>query len=285
VRDGRIVVAGSGFEAAFDRLTGAWVSYRQEGGELLAEAPRPVFWRAWTDNDRGNRLHERSADWRRASEEGVPSLAGIRRGADGSVAVAQEWLLPTAKPSRFEVVYTVRGGGEVKVEGTLYPGSPALPEIPVVGMLFALDGGLDRLAWYGRGPHESYWDRKSGAPVGLYEGLVREQFAPYLKPQECGNKTDVRWAEVRGASGAGVRFAGAPLIEFSALPYTPEELEAASHAWKLPAPGRTVVRVSGGQMGVGGDDSWGARTHPEYTLFASRPHAVSFVCRFIRQAE
>lgn len=276
-RDGRLVVAGSGFEAAFDPETGDWVSYRLGGRELLCEAPRPNLWRAWTDNDRGNRLHERSAVWRQASESGERSLACRRFGQDGSISIVQQWLLPTGVPSRFEVRYTIRSGGEVEVKGTLYPGSAALPEIPVVGMLFVLDGGLDRLTWYGRGPHENYWDRKSGAPVGIYSGTVREQFVPYLKPQECANKTDVRWAELRGGSGAALRFAGVPLIEFSALPYTPDELEAASHAYKLPDSNRTVVRISGRQMGVGGDDSWSARTHPEYTLYASRQHTVSFI--------
>jgi beta-galactosidase len=150
-----------------------------------------------------------------------------------------------------------------------------LPELPEVGILFEMAGEYDRLSWYGKGPHESYWDRQTGAKLGLYSGKVLEQFVPYLRPQECGNKVEVRRAEVRNAAGRGIILVGHPKFEWNVLPYTPWELEEHDHVYKLPAPGsKTVVRVIAHQSGVGGDDSWGARPHPEYILPANRDYRL-----------
>ena len=157
----------------------------------------------------------------------------------------------------------------------LTPGDK-LPEIPEVGVMFELDADFENLTWYGRGPHENHWDRNVGAKLALHSGTVEEQFVPYLRPQECGNKTDVRWATLTNAAGRGLRIAGLPTVEFNALPYSPSELEAHDHPYKLPVSDKVVVRVNYKQMGVGGDDSWGARTHPEFTLFANRTYAYAF---------
>lgn len=144
-------------------------------------------------------------------------------------------------------------------------------------MVFELDSSLDTVSWYGRGPHENYWDRKSGAPLGLYTGKVSEQFTDYLRPQECGNKTDVRYASVTaGHEGHGLSVEGALPLEVNALPWSPAELEASDHGYKLPASDKTVLRVNYKQMGVGGDDSWGAPTHEQFTLPANRPYTFKF---------
>lgn len=173
------------------------------------------------------------------------------------------------------MLYKVKPDGEVEVGLELAPGE-GLPEIPEIGTMLVLDGSFDELSWYGRGPHENYWDRSSGARIGLYQGRVADQFVPYLRPQECGNKTGVRYATVTNAAGVGLRITGAPEFELNALPYTPAELEEHDHVYKLPQSGKTVLRINYRQMGVGGDDSWGAKTHPEYTLFANRTYAYRF---------
>jgi beta-galactosidase len=160
----------------------------------------------------------------------------------------------------------------------LNPGSN-LPEIPEIGLLLIMDQTFDTIAWYGRGPHENYWDRNTGARIGLFTGKVAEQVAPYLRPQETGNKTDVRHASVTNGAGTSVRIEGAPLFEINALPYTPFELESYDHQYLLPQSDKTVVRINYRQMGVGGDDSWGSRTHPEFTLPANRTYAFSFVLK------
>ena len=121
------------------------------------------------------------------------------------------------------------------------------------------------MEWYGNGPEETYADRQQGAKLGLYSNKVADNMARYMVPQECGNKTEVRYAKVTDAKGRGLLFAGKGM-SFSALPWTPHELENAAHANELPQVHYTVIRAALAQMGVGGDDSWGAPVHPEYLL-------------------
>lgn len=277
--DTGFTAAGDGFSVAFDKRTGALTSYAVAGVELLRAAPAPNFWRAYTDNDKGNQLHVRSATWREAGAERELLSLGIVSYYDRA-EIEAEYRLPTSSPSFCKVTYTVHGNGLIRVREELAPGD-ALPEIPEVGMLLVLDGSLQRLRWYGKGPFENHWDRDKAAKLAIHEGAVAEQFVPYLRPQECGNKTGVRWAELTRGDGIGLRVEGLPTVELNALPYTPAELEAHDHVYKLPPSGKVALRVNYRQMGVGGDDSWGARAHPEFTLFANRPYAFEFTLRGI----
>ena len=140
-----------------------------------------------------------------------------------------------------------------------------LGPMPEFSLLLKLDADFDRLRWYGRGPEETYRDRKQGGKVGLYENRVADNVARYLRPQECGGHADVRWASVTDGSGLGLLFTCPEGMDFSALPYTPEELESAAHPNELPPVHCTVVRA-GYQMGVGADNSWGAVPMPEDML-------------------
>ncbi|WP_233531061.1 glycoside hydrolase family 2 TIM barrel-domain containing protein [Paenibacillus alkalitolerans] len=272
-----VTVLCGGVAARFDAGSGVLSSYSVDGVERLSMPLAPNFWRALTDNDRGSRLHERSGMWREAGVNRSVLSFDVNERSD-SVVVTSVFRLPTTPVSICMVEYTVLGDGSVSVAMQLVPGERT-PEIPEIGMMFALRGAYDRLKWFGKGPFETYWDRATGAKLGIYEGLVREQFTPYLRPQECGNKTDVRWANITDGNGAGVRIEGKPAIELNALPWTPSQLEAYDHPYKLPVSGQTVVRINYKQMGVGGDDSWGARTHPEFTLLSNRSYMYSFVLK------
>jgi len=134
----------------------------------------------------------------------------------------------------------------------------------------AMPGRFDMLTWLGRGPHETYWDRKTGAAVGLYSGSVEENIHVYVRPQENGNKSDVRWMALTDRDGIGFIAVGMPTIDVSAWPFTMQELEDAPHIHELPRRDLITVNLDYKQMGVGGDDSWGARPHPEYTLPAEK---------------
>jgi len=149
-----------------------------------------------------------------------------------------------------------------------------LPPMPEFGVMLRMSADCDQLRWYGDGPEECYADRRHGARLGVWHKSVRDLPA-YLKPQECGNHTGVRWAEVTDFRGHGLRFTGDEMF-FSALAHTPHELENALHADELPPPQYTVVRASLMQMGVGGDDSWGALTHEEYLIDVSRRLSFTF---------
>ncbi len=280
-----IGVKGNHFEVLFSAIKGGLVSYRWAGVELLKSMPKPNFWRAPTGNDYGNRMPARYGQWKLASqyasannlsgskEDAVHSAIDVTQSEDG-VTVSFCYLLPTMPSAECQVSYRVAGDGTVTA--TLrYEPVKGLADMPEFGMLMKLGAEFDRVEWYGLGPEETYCDRKCGAKLGLYRGLVKEQAAKYLVPQETGNKCEVRWAKVTDAQGRGMLFRG-DNMEFSALPYTPFELENAAHPQELPPAHYTVVRASLQQMGVGGDDSWGARTHPEYLLPADRPLVFSF---------
>lgn len=273
-------VRGDGFRFTFNRATGDIVSYRSGERELLLQGPIPNFWRAVTDNDRGNKLHERCAVWRQAGAEGTLRRLTKREADGGAWEIEAEYTLDGANGSVCSVQYVIYPDGLLSVRQSLTPGA-GLPEIPEVGMMLAMEARYDRVEWYGRGPHENYWDRAEGARLGVFADSVAGQFTPYLKPQECGNKTDVRWLKVTDAEGKGLWFAADPVMEANVLPYTPEELEAHDHAYKLPASGKTVIRLMEKQMGVGGDDSWQAKTHPDFTLYANRTYTWRFVLKAI----
>ncbi|MDR6882619.1 glycoside hydrolase family 2 TIM barrel-domain containing protein [Bacillus sp. 3255] len=275
-----VMLQGSSFSLKFSKATGDITSYEYEGSERFVTGPAPNFWRAYTDNDRGNQHHIRCAPWREAGSGRKLQQLWAKPAADGRAEVRVAYELATVPVSSATLAYTVSPDGEVEVRMELVPGAQ-LPEIPEIGVMFELDRSFQQLSWYGRGPHENYWDRATGAKLALHSGTVEEQFVPYLRPQECGNKTDVRWATLTNADGRGIRITGLPTVELNALPYSPAELEAHDHTYKLPVSDKVVLRVNYKQMGVGGDDSWGARTHPEFTLYANRTYAYTFAFRGI----
>ncbi|MBW8351786.1 DUF4981 domain-containing protein [Bacillus sp. IITD106] len=277
----RLTITGEGFSIGYNKQTGDLVSYQFDGVELIQDPLVPNYWRAMTDNDRGNKLDERSATWREAGVNRKLETFLVEESDEG-IVILVKYSLPTIFKASTEIRYIVRDNGEIAVESTLTPG-PDLPEIPEVGMLFTMDASFDNLKWYGKGPHENYIDKEKGAKIGLYEGKVKDQYVPYLKPQECGNKTDVRWATITNDKGIGFKIAGLPTIELNVLPYTPFELEEASHSYKLQDSKKSVVRINDKQMGVGGDDSWGQKTHPEFTLYATQPYSYTFLLMPIKK--
>nr|WP_294493261.1 glycoside hydrolase family 2 TIM barrel-domain containing protein [uncultured Mediterraneibacter sp.] len=273
-----IGVKGENFDALFSVLDGGLVSYRYAGKELIKEIPKPNFWRAPLDNDQGNQMPKRYAQWKIASmyvshkdfrgEDCCKILEPEVEEGEGAVKVTYTYLMPTNPVSECTLAYEVTGDGRVKTTLSYDP-VKELGDMPEFGVLFKFDVDYDHVKWYGLGPAETYADRKRGAKLGIYENLVKDNMAKYIVPQECGAKEDVRYAAVTDRRGRGILFEmdekSGPMM-FSALPYTPHELENAKHAYELPQIHYTVVRAALGQMGVAGDDSWMSFTHPEYLL-------------------
>ena len=182
-----------------------------------------------------------------------------------------------SKILRCEVAYTVTPDGAISVSEKM--GAVKEPGgIPEFGMIFSLDADLENLSWMGLGPAETYADRKQGARFGLYSNKVADNMVPYLRPQECGNKMGVYRASVTDMRGRGLEFRG-EAVNFSALPYTPHEIENAGHHYELPPVHHTVVRVAAAQMGIAGDDTWGALTHPEFLLPSDEELKLEFSFR------
>ncbi len=290
-------VRGESFDILFAEPTGAssafgLVSYRYAGKELIEAVPRPNFWRAPTDNDDGNNMTARQGQWKLASlyatgkgmgrKLDVPGCAfenPIVREEEDHVSVTYIYNLRTTPEASCRLNYKVYGDGSVQTT-LIYDPVEGLSDMPEFGVLFKLNADYDRLEWYGNGPEETYADRDQGAKLGVYRNRVADNMAAYLVPQECGTKTKVRWAKVTDMRGRGMLFSGEDM-SFSALPYTPHEIENARHPYELPPVHYTVVRVAKGQMGVGGDDSWGAPVHPEYHLDVSGKVEFSFTFRGI----
>ena len=284
-----IGVRGAHFEVLFSVLNGGLVSYKYAGKEMIEAIPKPNFWRAPTDNDCGNLMGMRYGQWKLASM--YLSHKDFRKGAYGpanmpevevnekTVKVTYTYLMPTTPLSECRLSYEVFGDGRVKTT-LAYDPVKELGDMPEFGVIFKFNADYDRVEWYGLGEAETYSDRKKGAKLGIYSNRVADNIAKYMVPQECGAKEEVRWAKVIDRKGRGMLFEmdenNGPMM-FSALPYTPHEMENAMHPYELPEIHYTVVRVAKGQMGIGGDDSWGARTHEEYLLKTDKKMEFSFV--------
>mgnify|MGYP001367598732 FL=1 len=278
-----IGVKGDDFDCLFSLLNGGLVSYRYAGKEMIGKIPMPNFWRAPVDNDNGSMAPGRYAQWKIASMyishrnggmfDNVPTTV---EETEHSVTITYTYYMPTTPASKCQVAYTVYGDGTVETKLTYDP-VEGLPDMPEFGMMFKLNADYDNVEWYGYGPEETYADRRHGAKLGIYKNKAADNMAKYLVPQECGNKVGVRYAKVTDDRGRGLLFSGDEL-SFSALPYTPHELENAAHPYELPQVHYTVVRVALAQMGVGGDDSWGAWVHPEYHIDVTKP--LEFTFRF-----
>ncbi|WP_418425162.1 glycoside hydrolase family 2 TIM barrel-domain containing protein [Blautia sp.] len=284
-----IGVRGTHFEVLFSVLNGGLVSYKYAGKEMIEAIPKPNFWRAPTDNDCGNLMGMRYGQWKIASM--YLSHKDFRKGPYGpgnvpevevnekTVKVTYTYLMPTTPTSECKLSYEVFGDGRVKTTLTYDP-VKELGDMPEFGVIFKFNADYDRVEWYGLGEAETYSDRKKGAKLGIYTNKVADNMARYMVPQECGAKEEVRWAKVTDRKGRGMLFEmdenNDPMM-FSALPYTPHEMENAMHPYELPEVHYTVVRVAKDQMGIGGDDSWGARTHEEYLLKTDKKMEFSFV--------
>jgi beta-galactosidase len=262
-------VSGADLVVRFDKATGALDSFVVGGRELIASGIEPNFWRAPTDNDFGNQMPRRLGLWRQASlYRDLRSISAQETGP-GWVSVAVEYGF--AGGAATEVLdYLISGDGRITIAGKLsFREAGKLPEIPRVGLKMAVPGACDKVRWFGRGPFESYWDRKTAAFVGLHETTAGEP-CPYVSPQEYGNRTDTRWLAVRDAEGWGLLVTGDPLFEFSTHPYWPEDLTQVSRGSKHPPQVQkrdfVCLTLDAAQMGVGGDDSWGARVHSQYTI-------------------
>ena len=281
-----IGVKGANFRAIFSRVAMGMISYVYNGEELLKSIPRPNFWRAPTNNDKGNMFPQRYAQWKIASlyvdtkKKVRFESAKVEITVEDTVTVTYRYFMPTTPESECTLTYEVYADGTV--EATLhYDPVAELGDMPEFGVLFTLDHKYNRVLWYGVGPEESYEDRMEGARMGLYANLAADNMAHYLVPQECGSKACVRMAKVTDEQGHGMIFGGDLPFTFSALPYTPHEIENAAHEYELPPVSSTTVRVSMKQMGIAGDDSWGAKTLPQYLIDVSKPLDFSFRFRGI----
>lgn len=271
-----IGVNGEGFSMEFDKREGGVSSLVYNGVEYITRAPKVSFFRAHTDNDTGAGYPCENAQWQIAGK--CAKLLGFetKENAD-SLEVTFKFLAPTVPSFEYKVTYIAYFDGRLGVKAE-YDGVKGLSDMPVFAMDFKMKKQYDKFTFYGMGPDENYIDRNNGARLGVYTLTALENFTKYLNPQECGNRTGVRYVNVYEENGAGLNFTATENpFEMSVLPYNAYELDNAMHRDELPDPTYTWVRIAAKQMGIGGDDSWGAPVHKEFKINSEEAMSLEFI--------
>lgn len=276
------VIAGE-TSFSFSKQTGFLSSIAKEEKEYLSSPLSINFWRAPIENDFGNNMPERQKIWKEAGKNAVLKNIEHEQNEMGYYIIDVDYFLPEIEADYY-INYEINGKGEIKVTSYMEPAGKENPNLPRFGMSLALNENYDQLSWFGRGPHENYQDRNASAMVGFYQSDVKDQYVPYIAPEENGYKTDTRWLSLKDNNGEGLIFIGDQLLGFSALHYSMEELNRESreekHTTDLKSSPNIFLNIDYKQMGVGGDNSWGARPHSEYTL-PYNTYGYSFVIKIL----
>ena len=273
--DFSVGVHGENFSMLFDKREGGISSLIYDGTEYITRAPKISFWRAMTDNDTGAGYPFAMAQWQIAGKCAKQIGFDTKENAD-SLDVTYTFAAPTVPAFEFKVTYTAYFDGRLGVKAE-YPGVKGMADMPVFAMDFKMKKQYNAFTFYGMGPDENYIDRNNGARLGVYTSNAQDNFTKYLNPQECGNRTGVRYVNVYDENGTGLAFTATENpFEMSVLPYSAHEIDNALHREELPEPSYTWVRIAAKQMGVGGDDSWGAPVHQEFKIPAEQPMTLQF---------
>ena len=278
----RVVVSAVGRDFDFDLSTGQLAQVTKANESFIVNPIIHNIWRAPTDNDEGGDGKSFASRWLKSGYDNMKrQMINVNSSYtdDGlfQISVDEKYSSDSAN-ILVNLVYTILQDGDLHITAnTNIP--EGLPVAPKIGLSFQIDKKYSNLQWYGRGPHESYIDRKHSAFLGRYSGTVRDQYYPYIRPQENGNKTDIRWASISDEKGSGVLIYGLPTFNLSVHQYSLDNLTKATHTHMIKDDGPTTVNLDHLVMGLGGDDSWNPRTHKEY-LIPSGTYNYSFTLRF-----
>jgi beta-galactosidase len=268
-----------------DLKTGTIRNYKTKQGMQLDRLPEPYFWRAPTDNDFGNGMPDNMGIWRSAHQLKKIKNLTIGDATEEGLAVRINYELGSIGVP-YTIDYFIRNDGSIKVTASIDMTGRDLPELPRFGMRLRMNGRFDSLRYYGRGPWENYSDRKESAFIGLYSDNIHHQYYPgYIRPQESGYKTDVRWFSLTEDDGRGIVVEGVQPICFSAIDHPVEDLDPGlskkqQHPTNLPPDNNVYVNIDLAQRGVGGDDSWGALPHDQYRLL-DKKYSYSYIIRLV----
>lgn len=288
-------ITGNDFSITINKTTGMLSHLVYKNRELIRKGPAPEFWRAPTDNDLGNKMQEWASVWKEAGRKANLQACTFVKESPTEFVILSTYHLPIVE-CKLDINYRIQVNGSIEVSYHFKPGSKVLPDIPRLGLQLTLPQEFQYMKWYGRGPHESYWDRKTSAAIGIYKGTLWDQVYLYPRPQETGNKTDVRWMSITNADGIGLLLeANDQLLSTSAWPFSQDELdfekgegESASglvpnvskHSYDVINRDFVTWNIDMLQMGVGGDNSWGAPVHEQYRIKA-KEYKYSFTLSLI----
>lgn len=269
-----VFIEGEDFTMVFNKNNGMLSSYTFQEHNLLKKPLHLDFWRVPTSNDKGNKMHERLAVWKNITEKQKLVNFNTTKVDDNTIKIETKSEIKDYN-SILKTDYTVYGNGNIHVNFEIEIMDDKLPEIPRLGFNLTIPSHFEQMTWYGRGPQETYWDRKSGANIGLYTGKVIDQYVPYVVPQENANKTDVRWATFKNSQGYGIRIKGDQTLNIAAYPYEQKNISKLKNAAEVTFQDLIEIHIDLQQMGVGGDNSWGEHTHDKYKLL-DKSYAYSF---------
>ncbi|WP_035090149.1 glycoside hydrolase family 2 TIM barrel-domain containing protein [Aquimarina macrocephali] len=296
-KDQSIDIQNKIVDLKLDKKTGEIISWKHHEIVITNHPIRPNFWRPPTDNDLGNGMDKWAKTWQYASYNYKAKLVENPVIKNSGVSYKVAYTLP-ANEASVAITYHISANGEMKVDFSFTPNQSDLPNIPRLGMYLTLPNTFQKVSWYGNGPEESYWDRKTGVKTGVYTGTVDTQFHTYSRPQETGNKTDVRWIKIASNAISVKANSSSSLLNSSVWPFAMIELDfnsekdgAASASGLVPVTkkhgadikkGKTIQwNIDYQQMGVGGDTSWGRLVHDEYTIKPTK-HNYSFTIQPIK---
>jgi beta-galactosidase len=278
----------------FDKQAGLMTEYRYQGTVVLERGPEPDFWRAPTNNDRGawKAMQRQAATnravnielWREAGPRWSVKDVRVEKADDATVKVSVSADLPVVGAA-YAMTYTVHGDGAVQVDCRYTPGSERYSMMPRFGTELVVAPGFENIVWYGRGPKETMVDRNFER-IGVYRSTVDKEWVDYMRPQENGNKTDVRWVKLTNAAGLGIQATGTEPLDVGARHYTKTDMERAGYTFQMKRHPETFLNVDGAQMGAGGIDSWSPNAYPmtRYRIDSTQPHSFSYTLKGISEA-
>ncbi len=272
-------ISGKEFEVTINKNTGK-LTYKYQGNTLILTEPEPNFWRAPTDNDLGGGDKSFAHKWKNAGLDNLETEVDSvfqPTGFGEQIAVDYHKVGANGTSIKCQTIYTFYQNGMMDVRLNIDPQSD-LPYLPRVGATFQVVQDFSMMSWYGRGPFENYIDRKSAALIGIYKSEVADQYVPYPKPQENGNKSDVRWVSFVDQEGNGFTIVPFVPSNVSAHHYTQQNLTEAKHTYEIMKAESMTINIDYLMMGVGGDDSWSPRTKEAYLI---HPGRRNFAFRFI----
>ncbi len=274
-----ILISGKNFSVVINKLNGALESYKVNNKELIVHPLEPYFWKVMNDNQERNKYAQRLGPWKNAGEKRKVTKVMIDKiKKEHIVAVNFSMNLPVGKVV-YSLSYRINNNGDIQVNADYKPLSGNIPLIPKFGMRMAILKEYSNITWYGRGPQENYWDRKTSAFYGIYEKPLSEFITHYISPQDNANRCDVRWFRMQSDKSSGLVIEGLQPLSFRAWPYTEDDLEKAKHDHELPDRDFINLNIDYKVHGVGGNNSWGKRTLPQYTLDGNKPWSYGFIIK------
>jgi beta-galactosidase len=272
-----IVITSGATQFIFNKTNGALQSWKQNDKELLKGVLEPYFWKPANDNQKHNRYNQELGVWRTAGETRVVKKAEVIS-QQGVVII--HFDMDLAVGANYQLQYTLNGEGKVQVEAKYQPLKDAIPFIPKFGMHLRIPRNYDNISWYGRGPYENYPDRKTGSLIGLYNLRLQHFMTDYMATQDNANRTDVRWFSFSSGNDGMIKVSGLQPLCFHAWDYKEEDIEEARHAFELPRRDFINLNIDLNIHGVGGNDSWGAKTMEQYTNPGNRSYAYGFIMEY-----